>query len=223
MNRLNDADDGAEAVAAAGRGCCEITQLPEQIPTIGNVVALFGKRIVTADELAWGVGGVKSQRLAARCQLEIGVGWARAGFAIFAGREHDEIFAGIQRAHRKGPEPGQRRIIAQRPVREVHRLRTAIVDFDPIFECAVLVAESVAGNVRRENFVNHQIGQRLIWIERVIPRAAGKWICIRGVVGDGMSRTPRDGDRSGRWRREFENVRLPGKFRDVGGRNSIDQ
>ena len=112
--------------------------------------------------------------------------FARNRRAVLAGGEHHEVFAGIQRPRREWPQPRNRRIVAQRPVRQIGRLRAAVVDFDPSLKRAIFISQPVGGDIVAEDFVDHQIGGREVRVQCVIPVAAGEGIRRRSGIRDSM-------------------------------------
>ena len=146
-----------------------------------------------------GVGAEQGQRAALFAEGEIGVEIAGRGLAVLAAGEDHEAGARGEGAGRKDPAAGHGRVVGQRPAAQVDRSRAGIVQLDPRRKVPVLVAGAVgvaaghhggAAIVREELRDDDRAGRA----DGGIPACAGEGIA--GGIGDAVSGSPCEGDRS---------------------------
>src|ERR1051326_1236128 len=144
---------------------------------------------------------------------------------VFSGSEDDQILSRGDIGGWKSPFSWLIGVVSQRPAGKVHRRRTAIIDFNPIFQLRIFVEQTARTDVRGQKFVDHDVRKSPGGAQRVKRDAPARPAEeIRGwrEIPDIVSRSPGKIDRSLRRLRELKYVGSKTGPCDIGCRLAIN-
>ena len=125
----------------------------------------------------------QEHRFALGAQTEVRVQVAGGIGTVFAGGEHDQIFARLhRRALGEAPLHAIVRIVGQRVVRQIDHAAGAVIQLDPVGVVAVLIGD--AGEIGGHDFVDDQaVGGRHTDAARLFPAGGGVFIAGGVLIG----------------------------------------